>query len=187
MNQTCPFHSRLGQSSCHSSFVDIAIRYVPNVRVRVMWSVIMLNLLFILSAFTQIRLCPIPRFFGSSHGRRYAAIIAANSTADPSVGRSKNISSIFVGIVFIAPVIIIHAALYRRSSSDLAKAISILSHHSTAAYVILGITTRLYSHSAILGESIQILPVSALHDHRAFSPFSRVPSRVLFTLIYHPR
>ncbi len=38
-------------------------------------------------------------------------------------------------------------------------------------YVILGIITRLYSHSAILGESAQVLPMYALQDHRAISPF----------------
>ncbi len=68
-------------------------------------------------------------------------------------------------------MIIIHAALCRRSSSDLVKAMSMPSHHATAAYVILGIITRLYSHSAILGKSPHFLSMNALHDYKALSPF----------------
>ncbi len=61
--------------------------------------------------------------------------------------------------------------LCRRSSSDLAKAMSIMSHHATAAYVILGIITSLLSNGVILGESPQVLTINALHDHRAYSTF----------------
>ncbi len=97
-----------------------------------MWSFIILNLLSSLSAFAQIRLGPIPRFLRSGLGRWYDAIEAANSTAIPSVGRSKSIST-FLEIVLIAPVIIVHASFYRHSTSDLAKAMSIMSHYVTAA------------------------------------------------------
>ncbi len=108
-------------------------------RLRVTWSFIIQYLLSILSAFTQIQLCPIPRFLGSGLDRRYAAISAADSTAILSVGSSKKIFSTFVVVVHVAPVIIIHAAPCRCSSSDLAKAMSILPHHATVAYVILKI------------------------------------------------
>ncbi len=131
----------------------------------------MLNLLSILFTFTQIRLCPISRFFGFSLGRCYAAISAADSTAVPTVSRFKNISNTFVGVVLIAPVIIIHAALCRRSSSDLIKAMFMPSHHATAAYVI-GIITRL--HMATVPSWAKVprsCHLYALHDHRALSPF----------------
>ncbi len=104
---------------------------------------IILNLLSTLSAFAQIRLCPIPRFLGSGHDRRYVAFSAADSTTVPSVDRSKSISSTYVRIVLIVSVIIVHMSLYRSSSSDLAKTMSIMSHHATAAYVILCIIARL--------------------------------------------
>ncbi len=107
---------------------------------RVTWSFIILNLLSTLSAFTEIRLCPIPRFLWSGLCRQYVAINAADSTNIPSVGICKNISSTFIGVVLIAPVTIVHAALCRHSNSDLAKA---MSHHATAAYVIIGIITHL--------------------------------------------
>ncbi len=99
-----------------------------------------------------------------------AAISAADSTAVPSVGSSRT-STALVGVVLITPVIIIHVALGRRLSLDHAKAMAVSSHHATAAYVILGIITRLYSYGVILGESPQVLPIYSLHDHRSFSPF----------------
>ncbi len=89
---------------------------------------------------------PIIQYFGVvvfDLERRYAAPNAATSSAVLSGGRSKNISSNFVGILLRAPVIIMHAALYRCTSSDLAKVKSMLSHHAIAAYVIVGIITRL--------------------------------------------
>ncbi len=75
--------------------------------------------------FAQIQLRPIPRFLGSGLERQYAAISAADSTNIPSVGRSKNISSTFVGVGPIAHAITVHVALCRCSSSDTARAISI--------------------------------------------------------------
>ncbi len=95
------------------------------------------DLLSTFSASAQIRLSLIPWFFGSSLGRQYAIISAANSTAIPNVGRSKNTFGSFVGVVLIASVIIIHAALCRCCSSDVTKAIFILTYHAIAAYVIL--------------------------------------------------
>ncbi len=121
----------------------ISIQYLSKVRHRITWSLIILNLLFSLSAFAQVRLCPIPRFLESGLGRQYAAINVTDSTTVLNVGGSKSISSTFVGAVLIAPAIIMHAALCRHSSSDLAKAMPIMSHHATAAYAILGIITRL--------------------------------------------
>ncbi len=47
---------------------------------RVIWSFSILNLLFTLSAFAQIRLCPISRFFRFGLGRRYAALSPADSS-----------------------------------------------------------------------------------------------------------
>ncbi len=88
-------------------------------------------------------LCPIPRFLGFGLSRRYAAVSAADSTVVPNVGRSKSTSNTFVGVVLIALVIIVHAALCRRSSSDLAKAVSNMYPHAIAAYVILWIITHL--------------------------------------------
>ncbi len=88
VNQTCPFLSHLGQSLYHSFLVGVTVRYLPNVRLRDTWSFIMLNLLSIVSAFTQIRLSPVLSLFGFGLGRRYAAIRAADSNAVPSVGRS---------------------------------------------------------------------------------------------------
>ncbi len=108
-----------------------------------MWSFIVLNLLSTLSVFAQIKLHSIPSFLESGLGSQYAVISAADSNAIPSIGKSKNFSSILVRVVLIAPVIIIRAALRRRSSSDLAKAISILSYHATVTYMILGIITGL--------------------------------------------
>ncbi len=102
----------------------------------------------------------------------------------PPPGRSKNISNTFVGVVLIAPVIIMRAALCRRSSSDLVKAVPMPSHHATAAYVISGIITRWYSHSIILGESPQVLPMYALHDHRALSPFFTCALTCAFQVSY---
>ncbi len=122
--------------------VGILIRYLLKVHHRVTWSFIILNLLSTLSAFAQILLCPISRFLGSGYGRRYVAFSAADSIAIPSVGRSKSISSTFVGVVLIAPAIIVHATLYRSASSDLPKTMSIMSHFATAAYVTLWIITR---------------------------------------------
>ncbi len=58
--------------------------------------------------------------------------------ADP-----RTFSSTFVEVVLITSLIIIHAVICRRSSSDLTKAMSTLSQHATAAYVILGIITLL--------------------------------------------
>ncbi len=89
----------------------------------------------------------------------------------PSVLQTPSPFPVLADPVLIALVIIINAALCRRSSLDLAKAMSMLFYHATTAYVILGIITRLCSHSAILGESTLVLPMYALHDHRAFSPF----------------
>ncbi len=129
--------------SPHSSQVRNIVQYLLKVRRRVtwsfIWSFIILNLLPTLSAFAQIQLCPIPRFLGSGLGRWYAVVSAADSTAVPSVGRSKSISSFFVGVVLIASVIIVHADLYKRSSLDLAKAVFIMFQNATATYVILGI------------------------------------------------
>ncbi len=62
VNQICPLLSHLGQSLSHSSLIGITVQYVPNTRLRVMRSFIMLNLLSILSTFAKIRLCPISRF-----------------------------------------------------------------------------------------------------------------------------
>ncbi len=106
-----PFSQLIGPVFSHSSLVGIAIRYLLKVRCRVTWSFIILNLLFTLSAFAHIRLCPIPRFLGCGLGRRYVAISAADTNPVPSVGRSERISSTFLGAVFIAPVIIMHATL----------------------------------------------------------------------------
>ncbi len=84
----------------------------------------------------QLKSTPNPRFFRSGLGRRYAAISAADSATIPSVGRFKNISSTFVGVVLVASVIIIHAAFCRRSSLDLAKAMSILPHYVTKGTIM---------------------------------------------------
>ncbi len=116
VNQTYPFLSWLGQFFLHSSLVSITIRYLLKMHHRVTWSFIIRNLLSILSAFAQIQFCPVPRFLRSGLSRRYAAISAADSTTIPSDGRSKSISSTFVGVVLIAPVIIVHAVLCRHSS-----------------------------------------------------------------------
>ncbi len=61
---------------------------------RITWSFIMLNLLSILSAFAQVWLCHIRRFFRFGFDRRYAAINAADSTAVSSVGYIQ-----FVGVI----------------------------------------------------------------------------------------
>ncbi len=74
VNQTCTLLSQLSQSLSHSSLVSITVQYLTNVCLRVTWSFILLNLLSILSAFAQIRLCLIPRFFGFGLGKRYAAV-----------------------------------------------------------------------------------------------------------------
>ncbi len=130
VNQTCPFLSRLGQCFSHSSLVGTTIRYLPIMHLRITRSFIILNLLSILSAFTQIRLCLIFRFFRFVVGWQYAAISAADSIADPRAS-----PAFLLGVVLITPVIIIHATLCRRSSSDLAKAMSILFPNATATYM----------------------------------------------------
>ncbi len=62
---------------------------------------------------------------------------------------AAQISSTFVGVVLIAPVFIVHVALYRHSSSNLAKAMSIMSCHATVTYVILGIQCALKSQKQV--------------------------------------
>ncbi len=135
-------------------------------RLRFTWYFIMLSLLSVLSAFTQIRLCPINRFFQiQSWSVVYAAISVADFAAIPSVGRSGHLQYFCCS----------HCPSDHNTCGPLqsfqlgpcqAKAMSMLSHHATAAYVILGIITCLYSHSAFLGESPQVLLIYALHDHR---------------------
>ncbi len=129
-----------------------------------MWSFIIQDLLSTLSFFAQIRLCPVLRFLGSSLSRWYASISAADSTIFPSVGGSKSISSTFFGVVLIAPEIIMPPSL------DHAEAMSVMSYHAAVACMIF-VYTFIEAH-VILGESSQALPINALHDHRALSPFS---------------
>ncbi len=57
--RTCPFLSQFSQSLSHSFLVSITVRYLPNLRLRLTLSMLSLS---ILSAFTQIQLCPVPRF-----------------------------------------------------------------------------------------------------------------------------
>ncbi len=166
-----PFSQLIGPVYPCSSPVGITIRYLPKVCHRVTWSFIILNLLSTLSAFVQIRLHSIPRLLRSGLGKWYAAISAANSTAVPNVGGFKSILSTFVGVVLIAPVIIMYAALCRCSSLDLAKAMSIMSHYVIVVYMILWIITCLMSHNVILDENPQVLLIIVLHDHRAYRPF----------------
>ncbi len=52
-------------------------------------------------------------------------------------------STLLLGLFSLPLVIIVRATLYRHSSSDLFKVMSILSHYPTAAYVILGTIIRL--------------------------------------------
>ncbi len=132
-------------------------------------------------AFAQIRLYPVPRFLGSGLGRRYAAISAADSTTVPIVGGSKSISSTFVGVVVIASVIIVHATLCRSSSSDLAKAVSIM-------FTMRQLNTLSYGLSHVYRATVSVsswanvpwaLPINAFHDDRGLSPFFTCASHVL--------
>ncbi len=59
----------------------------------------------------------------------------------------------------------------RRFSFNLAKVISILFHHTMAAYMSPGTITRFYSYRIIMGVSFQILPTNVQHVHKVFSLF----------------
>ncbi len=84
------------ESSLHASqFVNRSVKVLLlKVHRRVTRSFIILNLLSTLSAFVQIRLCPIPRFLGFGLSKWYAVISVADSSAIPNIG--KNISALFL-------------------------------------------------------------------------------------------
>ncbi len=134
-----PFSQQVGLFCSHFSNSGITVRYLSaNMYLATMLSFNIVNLLSIFSAFNQIRLCRVFRNLWFDFGRQCAAARTAASASGPNCGRFKGIDSTFVGIVLIAPVNVTHAALCKRSNSDLAEAVSVPSHHTIAAYVILG-------------------------------------------------
>ncbi len=108
-HQTAPFSADLCMLLCVSSYNQMCVSGL--------WD--LLSLLSTLSAFTKSNYTLFLGFSGSDPGRWYAAANAA------ACGRTENMPSAFVGVLFIAFLIVLHAALYWRSSSDHDKIMSL--------------------------------------------------------------
>ncbi len=74
----------------------------------------------------------------------------AASTIILSVGKSMCTFTILVGVLLIASMIMIHAALCRRRNLVPIEVTLILLHHASAASVTFWIIIRSYSHRIVL-------------------------------------